>query len=52
MAALTPGKAVAMTLTASNLSVVPAGPPKLGGTLLMFEHTDPATLAYHPDKHK
>ena len=24
---------------------VPAGPPKLGGTLLLFENTDPATLA-------
>ncbi len=31
---------------------VPAGPPKLGGTLLLFENTDPATFAYHPDKHK
>ncbi len=30
---------------------VPAGPPKTGGTLLLFENTDPATLAYHPAKH-
>jgi hypothetical protein len=32
---------------------VPAGRPSTaGGTLLLFENTDPATLAYHPDKHK
>ena len=31
---------------------VPAGPPKLGGTLLIFENTDPATFTYRPDKHK
>jgi len=28
---------------------VPAGPPALGGTMLLFENTDPATFAYHPD---
>lgn len=31
---------------------VPAGPPKTGGTMLLFENTDPATFAYHPDEHK
>jgi len=30
---------------------VPAGSPSLGGTLLLFERTDPATLTYHPDNH-
>jgi DNA-binding beta-propeller fold protein YncE len=31
---------------------VPAGPPKMGGTMLLFENTDPATFAYHPNGHR